>query len=174
MAALGAHAGEPSGADAGAADGSGGGFASVGERAPDVHARASAVSALSSAGVQLDRRVAEYLSLRQTLRGTRRANANDELLAAERGEQGGSYPGDRDAEPLEQRLEGGIGERGDSGEPTGASEGVAQAYDEFERLLAQRDEWTPPEGEPRPERDTKRAVDPRWLANQQFRAQPDS
>jgi hypothetical protein len=151
----------------------------VSERARDL-----AVQTLAESGLQMDSRVTAYLASKPLPRRRRQArtvNANDELAASERG---GSSASDRQASNsvsvdmygssrrAAQRIQAaGRGAESDPLElPVRPDEKLQ--YDEFERLLAQRDERaeaassTQGDRRPdRPQRDTKRSVDGRRLEN---------
>jgi len=124
--------------------------------AGDGDPRDRAIARLSSAGLGMSREVTEYLTPggKRSLRAMRFANANDEIVRAERGgvpageilgnaEPGIQVAGFQDAE--EQPLS------------------AEEQYEEFERLLEIR-ERPPADGE-LPPKDTKRAVDVRHLKN---------
>ena len=137
----------------------------LGEEGEEARFRQSAIRTLSSAGLQMDRKVAEYLDLgrRSSVRGSRKVNANDEIVSLER--SGGSRA--RGAERA-------AAARGLEVAAFAAAEGEAllpstskQQYEEFEELLQMRPPRTPRPGEPKQPKDTKRAVDARRLKNLQ-------
>ena len=112
----------------------------------------------------MEQQVAEYLASGRTgrVRGARQANANDEIVASERGAPMASRPRSGDAAARETPP------------PTAAPRASArQEYEEFERLLQMREERLPRPGEPRPPRDTKRSVDAKRLSNLQPRDRRD-
>ena len=129
---------------------------------------------LSDAGLQMDRKVADYLASggrlghggrtsRGSRRQTRTVNANDDLVVTELGGRS-TTAREYDAKSARRVARAAAdGEDFDIAPPPSAK----QQYQEFEKLLAQRDDTaraTRP-GEPKPERDTKRAVDRRRLRN---------
>jgi hypothetical protein len=134
----------------------------------DERLRASAVNTLSSAGLQLDQKVAAYLASGGSgkMRGARPVNANDEILSAE---LGGLPVSTRDAERRAAARGMMVAAWSDADEASyEPAPSEQRAYDEFEKLLAQREDRVP-RGDPngKPERDTKKAVDARRLTNMQ-------
>ena len=153
---------------------------------PQDVARSSAVRTLGEAGLQMEQKVSQYLasgselgggSGRRSRRRSRQANANDDLVASERASDGlldvgGLAPGvsAREAELRSARRIAAAGLLGDGDDaPPSPPLSAKVQYDEFEALLAQREERPHKvgrlAGEPRQERDTKRRVDARRLSN---------
>ncbi|KOO27480.1 hypothetical protein Ctob_004234 [Chrysochromulina tobinii] len=99
--------------------------------------RASAVNTLSSAGLQLDQKVAAYLASGGSgkMRGARPVNANDEILSAE---LGGLPVSTRDAERRAAARGMMVAAWSDADEASyEPAPSEQRAYDEFEKLLAQ-------------------------------------
>jgi hypothetical protein len=94
-------------------------------------------------------------------RRARTVNANDDLVTSERGgssSAGGAY------DAASARRVARAGADGNEEVPTPLS--ARQQYDEFEKLLSQRDDRRVPRpGDTKPERDTKRTLDSRRLRN---------
>jgi hypothetical protein len=153
---------------------------------PQDVARSSAVRTLGEAGLQMEQKISQYLasgselgggSGRRSRRRSRQANANDDLVASERASDGlldvgGLAPGvsAREAELRSARRIAAAGLLGDGDDaPPSPPLSAKVQYDEFEALLAQREERPHKvgrlAGEPRQERDTKRRVDARRLSN---------
>ena len=148
-------------------------------------ARADAVATLSDAGLQMDRRVSEYLASgsemggggRKSRRRARQVNANDDLVESERSGRGGGVEGyapgisAREDELRSARRIAAAGISSDGGGEGGAAPppSAKVQYDEFEKLLAQREERPHKAGriagEPQPAKDTKQRVDARRLHN---------
>jgi hypothetical protein len=129
--------------------------------------RQRALGTLRGAGVQLERKVADYLTGGRRLRGKGLDNANDVLADDERrGRKGGESDvvvrARRSASVGAIRLEGFEG--GAVARPAAAE--TKELYLEFEEMLALRDEREPrTPGGPPPKRDTKRNVPVERLRN---------
>jgi len=168
-------------------------------------ARDEAVDALGTVGIQMDRRVAEYLASGRRSndggRPTKRpVNANDELVLRDEFGTLGAMPApgvrlaDYDYSTSRKSTALDVAEvqthteaRADAQgvvDGRGGSDGVLHQYEQFEKMLAMREERTAPSRsqsaarpqsrksttrlagpQERPARDTKRAVDSRWLKN---------
>ncbi len=121
--------------------------------------RELALEELGRRGVVIDHKVADYLSMEGTrLGGKRRDNANDVLAAAERD----TMVRDNDA-PVDRRPPRRWSHADE--EDLAPDESTKQMYEELDRLLAERDRRDFADGT-KPERDTKRTVDFKHLANQ--------
>ena len=128
--------------------------------------RATALKSLSDAGLAMDRKVAEYLASGDGGMGRSRVrrpvNPNDDIARSERG--GRAAPtGTYDANAARRVARAATSEE-DYSQPLSKSSAKEQ-YSEFDKLLAQREEPWPSPSDPKPDRDTKRAVDARRLRN---------
>ena len=160
----------------------------VSEEGASELARASAVKTLGDAGLQMERKVSDYLASgggggigggkSKSKRRARTVNANDDLVASERGGLApliGELPPGVSAREYELRSARRVAAAGlvpddwEAAMERPPPPSAKMQYDEFEALLAQREERPHKSGrlagEPRPERDTKRRVDARRLSN---------
>jgi len=116
--------------------------------------------------------VQAYLASGTSMRGARPANRNDELASAER-RRGARAPREAERRSASRGLQVAAWSEADYDDlhdPDYGGERRARAkheYDEFEKLLSMREERAPRAGEPRPEKDTKKAMDARRLKNLQ-------
>ena len=151
--------------------------AGLGEDGVAERARDAAMRTLGDAGIAMDRKVAEYLASKPIKqRSKRTVNANDDLVTAERGglpppSRVGEYDsGERSARRIEVAGLTGDAEVDESDRDVSDADVRKLQYDEFEKLLAQRDERRPAKkpgdaSAPPTERDTRRSVDVRRLNN---------
>ena len=129
--------------------------------------RGESIQQLGDAGLQMDRKVADYLASGGQFKKGRRSrgrevNANDDLVISEKG--GRAPLGPREYDLASGRRVARAGAYSDADEAVPSSEAAKQQYKEFEKLLEER-QAQPSAANPKPDKDTKRSVNARRLRN---------